>query len=147
MRLYKVLSASLWLIVTPAWAFDLDGFFSGMKRADVIEKLTVAGLTPKPSMSGQQSQIVAGIYDIAFCSNGRIAAVTKTIDFREFNAYLLSMIANHGEPRVDIPSADLDILYLRWTLNDRSEFSLNSGTNDNGRFHNVGAIDNSFCQK
>ena len=136
-----------WCVIgSQAMAFDLDGFFSGMTRDEALKKLLAAGLTPQETVAGKSERIAAGAYEISFCPNGRVAAVTKILDVHEFNAYLLSMLANHGQPSVGIPSPDLDILYLRWTLNDGSDFALNSGTDQyNGRFHNVGAVDNSYC--
>jgi hypothetical protein len=72
--------------------------------------------------------------------------VSKTIDFREFNTRLLDMVMNHGNPRVDIPSPEFDILYLRWTTKD-GDYGLNSGTTDGRRFHIITEIDNTFCDK
>src|ERR1700722_9021060 len=110
MRLSGILVACSCLFSSQAGAFDLDGFFSGMTRADALKKLDAAGLIPRSAVPDDQNQIAAGPYQISFCGNGRIAGVTNRLDFREFNSYLLSALSNHGEPKVDIPSPDYDIL-------------------------------------
>lgn len=146
MRSYLVPTLCLWLMTTQlAGAFDLDGFFSGMTKAEVLQKLRAEGIEPKSDFPGL-GQIEGGVYNIAFC-NDRIVAVTKSINFREFNSLLIEMLREHGNPTVDIPSVDSDILYLRWNANGE-EYGLNSGTTEDGkRFHNIGEIDNTFCKK
>jgi hypothetical protein len=65
---------------------------------------------------------------------------------REFNGYLADTKAAKGQPTVDIPSLDQDVLWLRWLDSNGKSISLNSGVSDH-RWHAIVEVDNSFCDK
>ncbi len=146
MRYGLPLTICLWLITAHAQAFVLDGFFSGMTKGLALEKLREERHDLKqPNPLADPNAVEAGAYYMEFCKD-KLYAINKTIDFKEFNSYLLSMLKTHGNPNVGIPSFDADILHLRWKTND-GEYALNSGVNSKGeRFHNLGVLDNSVCQ-
>jgi len=135
--------------------FNIDGFRAGMTKTETLAKLRSQGLVPKPplipALSNDQ-EFETGPYTFNFCKNDRLNSVSKTITVKEFNARLAETIQLRGEPRVDIPDATSDILYLRWgdtRTNDAMNLNVIGPNQFNGNegAHVWGAIDNSFCGK
>jgi hypothetical protein len=111
MRLATIVSTILWLSVNHANAFALDGLFSGMTTAQAVQRLRDVGLSPHAT--GFHNEVVGGVYTLDFCKNGNLNFVVKQIDVREFNGYLADTKAAKGQPTVDIPSLDQDVLWLQ----------------------------------
>jgi hypothetical protein len=144
MRLAALVSTVLWVTVNQANAFALDGLFSGMTTAQAVQRLRDVGLSPHPT--GFHNEVVGGVYTLRFCKNGNLNFVVKQIDAKEFNGYLADNKAAKGQPTVDIPSLDEDVLWLRWLDTNSNGISLNSGMSDR-RWHAIVEVDNTVCDK
>lgn len=120
--------ALLALAPTVAWAdFNIDGFTAGMTKADTLVKLRAEGLVPKPPLIPElndNQRFETGPYWFTFCKNERLIGLSKTVTVKEFNTKLIETVRLRGEPRVDVPDATTDDLYLEWG---------NSKTNDEMR--------------
>jgi len=146
MRFWLILAMCLCL-GTEARAFVLDDFMSGTPKAQVEQKLRTLGLEPSPKLSIDDRSKDYGPYTMTYCKD-TLVAITKKISAREFNSRLIEAIGKYGNPNVEIPSLDSDVLWLRWSDGD---FALNSGIDTDGlRFHNITEIDrranNMFCR-
>jgi hypothetical protein len=112
------------LTATAAWAdFNIDGFTAGMTKTETLAKLRAEGLVPKPPIIPElknDQQFETGPYTFSFCKNDRLAGLSKTITVKEFNAKLIETLGLRGEPRVDIPDATTDILYLTWGISNQT---------------------------
>ena len=144
------------LAPTAAWAdFNIDGFTAGMTKTETLAKLRGEGLVPKPPLIPElknDQEFETGPYTFSFCKNDRLSGLSKTITVKEFNVKLVETIRLRGEPRVDIPDATTDILYLEWgdsKTNDWMALNVIGPNQFNGGegTHVWSTIDNSFCDK
>jgi hypothetical protein len=127
--------ALLALVPTSSWAnFNIDGFTAGMTKTETLTKLRTEGLVPKlpliPELNDNQ-RFETGPYWFTFCKNDRLIGLSKTITVKEFNTKLIETIPLRGEPRVDVPDATTDDLYLDWgnsKTNDEMRLSVSGRT-------------------
>lgn len=81
MRLVAIIVACILLLSKSANAFDIDGFYVGMTKAELDDRLATLGLVPQPLKPNfilkNERDSHVGQYSFSFCSEDALQSVSK----------------------------------------------------------------------
>jgi hypothetical protein len=135
-----------------AFAFTLDGFYSGMGRQEAEAVALRMGLAGGDSSDQRYGKFAP--YTLIYCGKNwdRLNGVGKQLEEKEFKRLLIDYTANFGNPSVDIPAGSERWsglrMWLRWNDLPNGDFVQLNILSDKGKAKlSVSVSNNSSCKE